>query len=81
LEVAAAVAGDELAGGSFSQEMPVADEPDALAELLGLLEVVGREEHGDGLLAVQPSQVAPQLVAQLQIDARGRLVEDQQPAK
>ena len=54
---------------------PAADQRDLLAERLGLLEVVRREQDRRPLL-VQAADVAPELVAQLDVDAGGRLVED-----
>src|SRR3712207_7512770 len=42
---------------------------DLAAQLLGLLEVVRREEDR-GALLVQPADVPPQLEAQLEVDAR-----------
>ncbi len=57
--------------------LPAADEGDPLAERLGLLDVVGREEDR-GAVGVQGPDVVPQVVAQLEVDARGGLVEDHQ---
>ena len=54
------------------------DEGDFVAELLGLLDVVGRQQDRRPLL-VDPLDVVPELEPQLDVDAGGRLVEDQQP--
>src|SRR4051812_20954726 len=65
----------EAGRGVARHEAPAADERDLLAELLRLLEVVGREEdRGAGL--VELADVAPELLAQLEVDAGGGLVED-----
>src|SRR5207248_4789919 len=58
-----AVAGDEVA---------TADDRDPLAELLGLLEVVRRQQHRRARL-MQAPDVGPQLQAQLEVHARRRL--------
>ena len=56
---------------------PPADQGDLLAESLGLLQVVGGEQDRRPLL-VKAADVAPELVAQLDVDPGGRLVEDHQ---
>ena len=56
---------------------PLVDEGDPAAELLGLLEVVRRQQDRRAL-GVDPLDVVPQLEPQLDVDAGGRLVEDQQ---
>src|SRR3954471_11234961 len=62
-----------------SRDQPaVPDERDLLAQLLGLLEIVRREQDRRAGL-VQLADVAPQLLSQLEVDARGRLVEDHEP--
>ena len=54
------------------------DDPDPVAQPLGLLHVVGRVEHRHPL-AGQPLDALEDRVAALRIDADRRLVEDQQP--
>ena len=67
------------ARGSFpARRSAVVDEGDLVAQPLGLFEVVRREQDRRAL-GVDPLDVLPQLQPQLDVDARGRLVEDQQP--
>jgi hypothetical protein len=54
------------------------DEGNALAQRLRLLDVVRRQHDRQPLVGVQTAQVRPQLVAKLEVDARSRLVEDEQ---
>src|SRR5688572_29928440 len=56
---------------------PVADQADLLAQLVGLLEIVRRQQHRHAAV-MQPADVGPQLDAQLEVHARRRLVEDHQ---
>jgi ABC-2 type transport system ATP-binding protein len=60
------------------EQAAAAQQGDLLAELLGLFEVV-RGEQDRRPLAVQAADVGPQLEAQLEVHAGGRLVEDDQP--
>ncbi|MNN54343.1 hypothetical protein D3C81_1691560 [compost metagenome] len=53
------------------------DDADVAAQLLSLFQVMGGEDDGDAFL-VQLGEEAPHRTAQLDIDARGRLVENQQ---
>lgn len=69
---------DELRRRPLLDDPPGADEGHALAQCFRLLDVVRRKQHGQAFVGVQPAQVAPELVAELEIDARGRLVENQQ---
>ena len=59
--------GDQPAGG---------DDADAIGELLGLLEVLGREEDGRALV-VERAHLAPERAAARRVEARRRLVEEQ----
>ena len=52
------------------------DDRDAVAQLLGLFEIVRRQHHGDAA-AVQFADIGPELLAQLDVDARGGLVQHQ----
>ena len=77
LEVVDAVAGGELGAGPLADDLAFVDEGDPVAELLGLLDVVRGEQDRRPLL-VDPLHVVPELEPQLDVDAGGRLVEDQQ---
>ena len=78
LEVGHPVAVGELGAGPLADDLAVVDEGDPVAELLGLLDVVGGEQDR-GPFVVDALDVVPELEPQLDVDARGRLVEDQQP--
>ena len=52
------------------------DDGDAVAELLGLLEIMRGQQHGDAA-GVELAHIAPELLAQLHIDAGGGLVQHQ----
>ena len=68
----------EVLARPLGDDLAVVDEGDPVAELLGLLDVVGRQQDRRPLL-VDPLDVVPELEPQLDVDAGGRLVEDQQP--
>src|SRR5690606_36282552 len=53
--------------------LAVIDDRDPVAKFLGLLEIVGGEHHGDAL-RMERAHIIPQLLAQLDVDAGGRLV-------
>jgi hypothetical protein len=55
----------------------VEDDRQPVAELVGLLEVLGREEDGGAAVVYRP-EVLPQPVAGLRVQARRRLVEEDQ---
>ena len=57
-------------------QLALVDDADAVGHLLGLLDVVGGEDDGDAALA-QPAHQLPHVAAQLDVDAGGRLVEEQ----
>ena len=50
------------------------DDRDAVAQLLGFLKIMRGEHHGHALI-VELAHVSPQLLAQLDVDSGGRLVE------
>ena len=52
------------------------DDADAVGHLLGLLDVMRRQDHGDALFA-QPAHQRPHVAAQIDVDAGRRLVEEQ----
>ena len=56
---------------------PLVDDAHPVGELFGLFEVV-RGEHDGRALAAQLANVRPQVAAQLDVDAGGRLVEEHQ---
>ncbi len=64
-------------GRTLGDDAPGADDGDAAAELLGLFQIMRRQEdrHSVGIEGAKP---LPQLEAQLDVDAGGRLVENQQ---
>ena len=65
------------ARGALGGEPAVVHHHQAVAELLGLVHVVGGDDQGDPLL-LEPVEAVPQEVAGLGVEAGGRLVEDQQ---
>ena len=67
---------DQLAGRLVGDHPAVVDDRDAVAELLRLLQIMRGQHHGDAAI-VQGADVGPQLLAQLDVDPRGRLVEHQ----
>src|SRR5262245_59034430 len=75
LQAVGAVAVLETGGRVAGDDPAPPDQGDLLAERLRLLEIVGRQQDR-GATFVQAADVAPELVAQLEVDARGGLVED-----
>jgi hypothetical protein len=55
----------------------VVDDPDAVGEHVGLLEVLRGEEDRDAVVAGQPRDLVPQGAAALHVEAGGRLVEEE----
>ena len=68
---------DQLAARPLGPDPPLVDDPDAVAEPLRLLHVVGRVEDRHPLLA-EGLDARQDRVPALRIDADGRLVEDEQ---
>ena len=68
---------DHLARRAARQQLAVGDIGDLVAAL-GLVHVVGGDQHGDAL-GGEPVDLVPELAPRLGIDAGGRLVEQQQP--
>ena len=68
----------ELVAGPLRDHPPVIDHRDPVGELVGLLEVLGGE-HDRGALADELPHDRPDLVAAARIEARGGLVEKQDP--
>ena len=74
---AAPTDGLELAAGALGDDPAVVDDGDAVGELVGLVEVLRREQHGGALGDEHPHDL-PHLVAAAGVEAGGRLVEEQQ---
>ena len=68
---------DQLAGRALGDDAALVHHDEAVAELLGLVHVVGRQHERDALL-LEPVQAVPQDVAGLRVETGGRLVEEQQ---
>ena len=67
-----------VVGRPDHRDPAVVDDAHAI-RLLGLLEVVGGQEHGGAVLVADVAQVAPQPVAADRVEAGRRLVEEQDP--
>ena len=73
------VAGDlrlEVVGGVGGDDLAAVDDDDAVAQRVGLVEVVGGEEHRRPALAAQLGDVPPQVGPRLRVEAGGGLVEE-----
>src|SRR5262249_4738430 len=66
---------DQAGGGILRDDAPVIQDSDAVAEYLGLIHEVRRQEDGPALLA-QPQDGLPEQAAALRVEASGRLVEE-----
>jgi hypothetical protein len=77
VEGAGADRGLELAGRALGDDLPVVDDGDAPGELVGLVEVLGREEDG-GASRHECSHDVPHLVPAPRVEAGGGFVEEQQ---
>ena len=76
------IAGDpplQRIGRALGDDAALVDDEDAVAQRIGLVEVVGGEEQRGAVLGVQAADVLPEVGAALRIEPRGRLVEEQQP--
>ena len=65
-----------LAGVALDDDVPVGEIDDAVAAL-GLVHVVGRDQHGEAFAGEVVDHV-PELAARLGVDAGGRLVEQEE---
>src|SRR2546427_12949888 len=76
-DVLRAERGDQLARRPKRNDLAVIHDRDAVAQALGFLHVVGREQHGPAVRA-EPADDFPQLPSRLRIQAGRRLIEEQQ---
>ena len=74
--LARGVAADQLGGRALGHDRALVDDHEPIAELLGLVHVVGGEEQR-GALLLEAEQPVPEDVAGLRVEAGGRLVEEQ----
>ena len=70
---------DQLARRALGHDLRLVHHHQPVAELLGLVHVVGRQDQRHALL-LEPVEAVPEQVPRLRIEARGRLVEEQQVA-
>ena len=64
-------------GRALGDELAAVDDPDAVGEHVGLLEVLRREEDRRALLAGEARDLVPQRGARLDVEAGRRLVEEE----
>ena len=69
--------GLELVGAALLDDAAVIDDGDAAGQLVGLLEVLGRQQHGHAVLLVQAPDLLPEGDATHRVQAGGRLVEEE----
>jgi hypothetical protein len=67
----------ELAGGALGHEAAVVDDADSIGQLIGLLEVLGREEDRHPEVSVQAPDFVPDPQTAGGIEPGRRLVEEQ----
>ena len=67
----------QLRGRALGDDLAVVDDPHAVGQRVGLLEVLRGQEHGHALVVGEPRDLLPQRAAALQVQARRRLVEEQ----
>jgi hypothetical protein len=77
LQGAAAGLVSQRRGGAFCDDPAVVDDRDLVGDALGLLHVVRREKHRHLLVAAEPADEFPDLVARLRVEPGSRLVEKQ----
>ena len=77
LDRRAADLGLQRGRGALGDDVAVVDDPDAVGEHVGLLEVLGRQEDGDAVLAAPAADLLPERGAALDVEAGGRLVEEE----
>ena len=64
-------------GRALGDDAAAVDDPDAVGEHVGLLEVLGGEEDGHAAVGREPLHLLPQRAAALHVEAGGGLVEEQ----
>ena len=77
LDELAAQAGEEGGGAVEGDDAAVVDDGDAIAELLGLVEVVSGEQHGHSQPGPEAGDEIEDLEADARVQAHGGLVEKQ----
>ena len=70
--------GEQLVQRALVDDAPGADDRDAVAELLDLAHQVRGQQHRDALIG-EPADELPHVAHAARVQARGRLVEQQQP--
>ena len=71
--------GLERRGRALGGDLAAVDDPDPVRELVGLLQVLGGEEDGDALVAGEVGDLVPERRPALDVEAGGRLVEEEDP--
>ena len=69
--------GLQLLRSALRDDPAVVDDPDAVGEHVGLLQVLGGEEDGDALLLREPAHFHPERRAALNVEPGRRLVEEE----
>ena len=72
------VLGDERLRRSFRDDLSPIHDDQAVAQLLGLVHVMGGQHEGHALL-LEPEQPLPHQMPGLRVEARGGFVQQQQP--
>jgi hypothetical protein len=73
--------GLELRGRPLRDDVTVVDDPDAVREDIGLLQILRREEDRDAVVPCQPAHLVPEGRAALDIEPGRRLVEEENPRR
>ena len=77
VDARAADLGLELGRRTLGHDLARVDDPDPVREDVGLLEVLGRQEHGHARLAAHERDLVPDVGAALRVETRRRLVEEE----
>ena len=67
----------QLGRRALGDDLAVVDDPDPVAEDVGLLEVLRRQEDGDAVLLGEPRDLLPERGPRLRVEAGRRLVEEE----
>src|SRR5699024_8984027 len=70
--------GLEVVGGVGGDDAPAVDDDDPIAERVGLIKVVGGQEHGGTAFFAQCADVVPQVHPRLGVQTGGGLVQEHQ---